>query len=126
MAFALIPLASELWVIYFCAFLVTTGTAFFMCGTYVWIISMWKSKSSPIVHLTHAMFSLGIVLGPLLDTPFVLGDVTKNHPQMAALNKTLRDEINCSIDRRPKLMIPFLIASAVSSLSKLTEDLTKI
>ena len=116
-AFALIPLVSDLWTVYLLAFLMNLGVAAFECGAYVWIISMWNSKSSPIMHLTMALFSLGMMLGPLLDTPFILGDVTKGDPQMAALNTTLRDQINYSINRREQLMIPFLIGSAICSLS---------
>ena len=99
-------------------FITGFGIVYFECGTLVWIISLWKSKSPPIVHLTHAMFSIGVLVAPIMCAPFLLGDVTKNDPQMAALNTTLRDQINYSINRRPKLMIPFLIGGAICATSK--------
>ena len=80
---------------------------------------MWRTNSATVLHLTKAIWCLGAIMAPVLDTPFVLGDVTKNDPQMAALNTTLRNQINYSIDRRPQLMIPFLIGSAICSLSEL-------
>ena len=116
-AFAFIPLVTDLWTVYLLAFLMNLGVAAFECGAYVWVISMWKSRSSSVMHFIMAIFSLGMVVGPLIDSPFVLGDVTKNDPQMAALNTTLRDQINYSIDRRPQLMIPFFIGSIICAIS---------
>ena len=66
------------------------------------------------------MFNLGALMGPIVVSPFVLGDVTKTDPELSALNTTQRDQINYSIDRRPQLMISFLIGSAICSLSEIT------
>ena len=120
-AFALIPLVSDLWIVYLLAFITNIGVGVFECGSYVWVISMWRSNSPSILHLTKGIWCLGALMAPVLDTPFVLGDVTKSDPQMAALNTTLRNQINYSIDRRPQLMIPFLIGSAICSLSELKQ-----
>ena len=103
--------------LYLCAFLVRVGTATFECGSYVWLISMWRQHYSSVNHLVHFFFSFGMFLGPILDTPFVVGDVTKNNPTQFALNETQRDQINYSIDRRMNLVTPYLIATAISSIS---------
>ena len=117
-AFGVIPLMSDLWSLYLLGFVFYFGVAVIECGSYVWVISMWGSNSRAVLHLTKAMWCLGALMAPILDTPFVLGDVTNIDTQMAALNTTLRDQINFTIDRRPQLMIPFFIGSAICALSE--------
>ena len=116
--FTFIPLVSDLWPVYLFMFIISFGMAYFQCGALVGIISMWKSKSYQIIHLTHAIYSFGVLLAPIINAPFVLGDVTKTDQTLDAFNTTLRDQINYSINRRPNLMIPFLIGGAISALSK--------
>ena len=160
-AFGLIPLVSDLWSVYLMAFLIYFGVAVIERGSYTWIISMWKSSSRAVLRLSTAMFHLGIVIGPILDIPFVLGDVTVrdqgrqldptleyNKPtaftdeliwdgkfvywglSCIISNKNrcidLRSQINDILNRRPKLMMPFLIGSAICSISEQKINLMKI
>ena len=135
------------------AFLIYFGVGAIERGSNSWINSMWKSSSQAALRLCKVMFCLGIVMAPILNIPFVLGDVTvrdqgrQSDPTLeynkpSALtdeliwdgkflyrglsciisNKdrctALRGQVNDILNRRPKLMMPFLSGSAICSISK--------
>ena len=118
---ATIPLSSYIWCLYLLTFLRAFCSASIDCGSYVWIIEMWKQNYSPVLHLSQFMFGLGTVVGPLLAKPYLIGDITKLsdtslNTTIGYMNTTINEDINYTIDRRSKLMIPFLIAGAISSM----------
>ena len=116
LSFGLIPLVTKYWMLYLCTFLTTLGSGAFDCGTYVWIIELWGEKYEPILHTTQMTFGLATIMGPVIMTPFVKGDVTKN--MNLTMNDTERDDYNYAIDRRPALREPFLISAGIMLLGE--------
>ena len=114
------PFCSNVTMLYISAFLASMGSGGFDSGSYIWIIEMWQDKFSPVLHSTQLMFGLGNILGSLLVKPFVLGDVTKysefhySNKTLSELNATDIEEINFAVDRRSKLIIPFLIGGFIT------------
>ena len=113
-----LPFSPSLWVLYLCAFLLKLCISGFECGTYVMIIDMWSEHYSPVMHCTKLLYSLGLLLGPTLDAPFLTGDVTKLRQDTQTLSAAEKDSLNYSIDRRSKLMVPFLVGGALTATSK--------
>ncbi len=40
----------------------------------VWLIEIWKQKSSSVLQLCHFMFGVGAIFGPLIDKPYLTGE----------------------------------------------------
>ena len=121
---ATMPLSSYIWYLYLAGFLRSLGFGSIDSYSYVWIIEMWKQNYSPVLHLSQLMFGLGTVVGPLLAKPYLIGDITKLsdtslNTTIGYMNTTINEDINYTIDRRSKLMIPFLIGGAITSLGLL-------
>ena len=116
----LMPIAPTFWIICLLVFLTDMANAVLDCGTYLWIIEMWPKYFNNVLHLSRVFYTLGIFITPILIAPFLEGDVTKLRSDYLSLNQTTKDSINFSIDRRPKLIIPFLMCGAITSIGKLT------
>ena len=120
----IMPVCPSTWMLYISAFLANMGSGGFDSGSYIWIIQMWGQHYSPVLHSTQMMFGLGNILAPLLMRPFIVGDATKN-PEYSeyitklSTNYTSNDEINYSIDRKTKLIIPYSIAGSITTAGKI-------
>src|SRR5689334_12559657 len=114
----MLPLAQNLWQFYAYYFLWYMGGAAFDSGNAVWTVEMWKERSPPVLQLAQMMYGIGSIVGPLLTQPYIVGDLsnttdpsTLHNLTPTLLNSSLDfsgNDPNYSLDRRPKLMIPFL------------------
>ena len=98
------------------------GAGAFDCGAGVWLVEMWGAKSAAILQLSKATNGLGVIVAPLLDEPFLVGELkldnlTQYHHNLTAIHMA-HDELNYSIDRRSKLKIPFMIGGGFALPSK--------
>ena len=124
----MLPLAQNLWQFYAYYFLWYMGGAAFDSGNAVWTVEMWKERSPPVLQLAQMMYGVGSIVGPFLTQPFIVGDLSNTTDPFTNGNNTLiqmntnvsssADDPNYSIDRRPKLMIPFLTAGGLTLICK--------
>ncbi|XP_054166570.1 uncharacterized protein LOC128964037 [Oppia nitens] len=109
----IIPLTTQLWQIYTCAFIFGLGTGVWLAAYYTWIIEIWQSRSGPLVFLSQLMYGIGFVFGPILDKPFLTGDINDRR------NETQMDRSIVMIDiekRKSKLMVPFIVSGGLQAL----------
>ncbi|CAG2118202.1 unnamed protein product, partial [Medioppia subpectinata] len=94
---------------------------------------MWGSRSPSVLQLTQMAYAAGCALSPLLSREFLLGDMYRHghhdhddhhHHQTSPKplhywmdNITHESDINYSVDRRPRLKIPYMIVGAVGLIT---------
>ena len=113
-----IPLVPNVGTLFLMVAIIELMITILECGSFPWLIEMWPKNHPQFIFFVKTFYTLGLFIGPMLVAPYLEGDVTKFDPDLISLNKTTRDHINYSIDRRPKLIIPFIIASSIISISK--------
>jgi hypothetical protein len=92
-------------------------------GNIIWLIEMWQQRSPAILQFSQFMYGTGTMLGPLLAAPFLTGElrnetITTNTSIPTTQSTISTTDINLTIDRRPKLKIPFIIGGAIQSICK--------
>ena len=118
MSTALVPFCSNLWQLYLSVTVSIIGGGAFDCGGGVWLVEMWGQNSATILQLSKAANGMGIIVGPLLDEPYLLGELRIHNLTQFHNNKTAiveaEEALNLSIDRRTKLMTPFLVGGGIA------------
>ncbi|XP_054163362.1 sodium-dependent glucose transporter 1-like, partial [Oppia nitens] len=104
-ALIFIPRAS-LYVLFVCGFIIGLGGGSWDSTFNVWVIEMWKDRSGPLLQLALFAFGIGSVVGPLIDKPFIIGDVNSDDD----------DTKIETIDRSSSLDIPFAIIGSIQLL----------
>ena len=130
------PIWSSMWQFYMSMFLSGYGGGVWDSGNSVWVVEMWKEHGSPpVLNLSQMMYGIGTIVGPLLMTPFIYGDLfnkTEDSGTTTALHTTIlpqrvttpflsnETEIdpNYSVDRRSKLIVPFFIGGGITLSSE--------
>ena len=115
---ALIPLCESIWQLYLCSFISLIGSGAFEVGAMPWLIEIWGQHSPPVLQLLKALGGFGAIFAPLLDEPYLNGqlevkNITQYHKN-DTLIKMATDKLNNSIDRRSKLEFPFMVAGSVA------------
>lgn len=99
------------------------GGGAFDAGVLPWIIEIWGRHSPPILQLLKAIGGLGVIIAPLLDEPFVMGEidlknVTRFHND-TSLIEMATERLNYSLERRSKLELPFVVVGSVAILGRM-------
>jgi len=116
---ALIPYSVQLWDLYLYCWLIGLSAGAWNNANNVWLIEMWQKNSAPILQLSQFMYGIGTIIGPLIDRPYLTGEIGNSLNEMDVSNSTLLPLINTSIinhediDRRSKLKTPFLISGVI-------------
>ena len=137
------PFCTTLWQFYLACFLNSLGgPQSWDSGNSVWVVEMWGRHSAPLLNLSQMMYSIGMIIGPLLVKPYLYGDLsnktgtvpingsyTTTLPSILStttisLNGTSDDDINYSVDRRSELKIPFMIGGGVTLTGKCASSFT--
>ncbi|CAG2106073.1 unnamed protein product [Medioppia subpectinata] len=127
------PYCQHMWQLYLCAFCTSVGGGVWDSGNQVWSIEMWGSRSPSVLQLTQMAYAAGCALSPLLSREFLLGDMYRHghhdhddhhhhHTSPKPLhywmdNITHEADINYSVDRRPRLKIPYMIVGAIGLIT---------
>ena len=116
------PFCESIWQLYLCSFISIFGGGAFDVGAVPWLIEIWGQHSPPLLQLLKAIGGLGIVFGPLLDEPFLRGQLEVKNITQYHKNDTLlemaTEKLNNSINRRSKLELPFIVAGSVALLGE--------
>ena len=117
---ALLPYSEDLLHFYTSVFGYGLGSGVWFSAYNVWIIEIWQHKSAPILQLSQFMYGIGTIFGPLIDKPFLTGELihslnkTKNLIKNSTESKTLEQLLIIdNIERRRKLTYPFLFIGAL-------------
>lgn len=111
-ATALMPFCSKVWLLYVCYFTVFAGSGVLFTSSTAWVIEMWADRSAPVLMLMGFMYGLGNILAPILDRPYLTGELTlwaANSPTNGTLNNALNDRV----DRRSLLAVPYIISGCL-------------
>jgi len=120
---ALVPFCPNLILLYICSLISQTGSGAWDNANSIWLIEMWQQRSPAILQFSQFMYGTGTMLGPLLAAPFLTGElrnetITTNISIPTTQSTISTTDINLTIDRRPKLKIPFIIGGAIQSICK--------
>ncbi len=113
----LVPYSYNLWHFYLLICIYGLGAGVWMIAYKVWILEMFPSKSGSLFNLTFFMYGLGTILGPLIEGPYLTGEIGHNYNESYVLNSTI--ELMAKHDeRRNKLKKPFLIIGVIGLIGK--------
>jgi MFS family permease len=118
---ALIPYCSNLIILYFCSWITQIGGGAWDNASSIWIIELWQQRNPAFLQFAQFMYGVGNIVGPLLVAPFLTGElrnetITTNTSISTTQSTISTTDINLTIDRRPKLEIPFIIGGAIQSI----------
>ncbi len=118
---ALTPHLPNIWLLYLCFVLIGMSGGVWNNAINVWVIEIWQKKSSPVLQLSHSMFGIGAIFGPLIDKPYLTGE-----QDLDLMNQTFILDLNSTIsnsnktlfiidesERKSKLKTPFLISGII-------------
>ncbi len=112
------PYSYKLWTLYLNFWWYGFGCGAWNIALNVWIIEMWKQNSAPFLQLPQFMYGIGIILGPLLDKPYLIGEQVSDSVETYISNETELSfdnmtDIFRAVDRRSNLKTPFLISGII-------------
>ena len=134
---ALIPYSNNIWHLYVSTFINGLGLGVWTNGKTVWLIEMWRHRSTPVLQLSAFMYGIGTFVGPLVAKPYLTGEnqiyvsaleaaINQTTPYQPILLNNSYAELNTNktvfidqnpdevlIDRRGKLKTPFLISGSL-------------
>jgi MFS family permease len=113
-----VPYSYKLWTLYLNFWWFGFGSGAWNIALNVWIIEMWKQNSAPFLQLPQFMYGIGIILGPLLDKPYLIGEqvldsVKTNISNSTELPFNNMTDIFTANDRRSNLKKPFFICGII-------------
>ncbi|XP_054154679.1 uncharacterized protein LOC128953228 [Oppia nitens] len=134
-----VPYCTRLWQYYLCAFIFGMGAGAWTTAYNVWLIELWSDKSELVLFVSQLMYGIGASLGPLIDAPYLTGELVVEHHQQQhpvhtmdsshsylAYNLTvldshqhqLADHVTSLIgitngERRAKLVTPYVICGSI-------------
>ena len=125
----LIPYSETVWHLYLAIFINGLGLGVWTNGKTVWLIEMWRQRSTPVLQLSAFMYGIGTFVGPLVAKPYLTGenkiyvsaleDVNQSsyhhlvNNSLASISTNVSDVFDLNIDRSAKLKTPFLISAAL-------------
>ena len=80
---------------------------------YMWIMEIWQHRSGPVLFLAQLMLGVGFTIGPLIDKPYLTGDLTSGATDDNYNKNNALIDVN---ERRSKLFVPFLISGCITAL----------
>lgn len=116
--YCFIPQSPSIYIYYAIAFLIGMSGGAWDVGQFVWLIEMWKDKSGAILQLSQFTFGVGAIVGPLIDKPFVTGEIQIQHDSALSYNTT-SPNVHRELNRKSLLLIPFAIAGSMHLLGAL-------
>ena len=108
-----IPYSRQMLQLYTCFWLFGFGSGVYVNLKYVWLIEMWQSNSAPVLHLAGFMFGMGQILGPLIEKPYLTGELSIKVKNLLSEELSLLNDTEL---RRTKLHIPYLICGSIISI----------
>jgi MFS family permease len=121
---ALVPFCPNLILLYVCSTISQMGAGAWDNANSIWIIEMWQQRSPAFLQFSQFMYGVGSMLGPLLAAPFLIGELrneteTETNPSVTTTESPISTtDINLTIDRRPKIEIPFIIGGVIQLIRK--------
>ncbi|CAG2108471.1 unnamed protein product [Medioppia subpectinata] len=110
MAYLFMPYSSQLWQLYLLVWISFFGAGVTDIGNNVWLIEMWQQQCGPILQMSGFAYGIGIIIGPLIDKPFLTGHIAA-------------DDINATVltvvDRRSQIKIPYYISGIITIIGAL-------
>ncbi|XP_054166588.1 uncharacterized protein LOC128964054 [Oppia nitens] len=83
----------------------------------IWIVEMWQQNSDPLMQVLQCMYGLGSIIGPLILAPYLTGDLKPDNQTVSTLTTQLplitTTDINNSVDRRSKLIAPYVMVGSI-------------
>ena len=117
---ALLPYSENLTQFYSSVFGYGLGSGVWFSAYNVWVIEIWKKNSAPILQLSQFMYGIGTIFGPLIDKPFLTGELihslnkTIDNLKNNTENITIQDLLKFdNIERRHNIVNPYLIIGAL-------------
>ena len=114
-ASAVLPMVTNLWLLYLCGFLFGFGGSAYVSGQVVWLMDMWGSSARPFLQLSDFCFAVGSLLSTIIIKPYLVGDLstdvlTNGTSSFNQDYKTFGEGNDPNdIDRRSRLIWPVLI-----------------
>ncbi|CAG2168310.1 unnamed protein product [Oppiella nova] len=121
---ALLPFSQNLSHFYSCVFGYGLGSGVWFSAYNVWVIEIWQQNSAPILQLSQFMYGIGTIFGPLIDRPYLTGELihSLNNGAINTMGNTTEDQsleamlAEDNVIRRDKLHTPFLIIGALECI----------
>lgn len=76
----LTPFSPSVIVYLISGFVSNFGSGALDAGQNVWLMEMWQDYSNSILQLAHFMFGVGAILAPVIERPFLIGEIHNLHP----------------------------------------------
>jgi MFS family permease len=124
---ALLPFSQNLSHFYSCVFGYGLGSGVWFSAYNVWVIEIWQQNSAPILQLSQFMYGIGTIFGPLIDRPYLTGELihSLNNGAINTMGNTTEDQsleamlAEDNVIRRDKLHTPFLIIGALECIGNI-------
>ncbi len=111
----LVPYSQQLWHLYSLIFIFGICSGAWVTVSSVWLIELWQQNSAPVLQLSGVTYSVGIIFGPLLDEPYLTGELENDYNETYNSNSA-QFNIFVNIERRSKLKTPFLISGIIQMI----------
>ena len=106
----LVPFTKHIWQFFLCSFLFGIGAGAWITSYNVWLIEMWQKKAGQVLFLSQLMYGIGSVLGPLIDRPYLTGEIHTNQSDYGLYQGRY---VISQEERKNKLVIPYMISGGV-------------
>ena len=107
-ASSLVPMVTNIWLLYVCGFLFGFGSSAYVSGSVVWTMHIVGNKGRTLLQILDFAFSVGCVICTVVINPYLVGDLSTDTPinKTNSLNLSYQDQIvdPNDIDRRSRLM----------------------
>ena len=116
-----LPVLPNLPVLYVCALISGFCSAIVMCSYTVWTIELWGARSGVFLYIEDFSYGIGSTVAEAVIKPYLTGKVessvmtTTTDPVLANIysqisyTTTGAGAVDHEIDRRSKLMLPFIV-----------------
>lgn len=108
---AMVPFCGHLWLLLLNMTFNGMGAGSWDSSNNIWLVEMWPDSSSAVLQGSKFFYGLGTVLGPLLGSPFLYGEVHANDTNSRAFNVTAEQ-------RQHSLALPFAITGLIQITGK--------
>ena len=111
---AAIPFTSNIWQLYGCALGSGICLGAWVAAYNVWLIEIWQHRAGHVLFLSQLMYGLGAVSGPLMDSPYLTGEMRTDGNSTQNASHTNQHDVSID-ERREKLQVPFIICGSLQA-----------